>query len=152
MAKTDYDLKGRTLRTPEQGTWPMKFAKWVFLSAGLLGIAMVLPLYLLEEKFSRDNPPPINHPEFYYGFVGVTLAWQWMFLVIGSDPVRFRKAMLPSMLEKASFAVAIPILFTYQRVSAMWIGIASIDAVWLLLFIAAYSRTPRISPGAQTTG
>jgi hypothetical protein len=38
--------------------------------------------------------PPVNHPEFYYGFFGVTLSWQIMFLVIGSSPIRYRMAMI----------------------------------------------------------
>ena len=121
----------------------MRFAKWVFLLAGTTGILQVLPPYFLEEQFGRDHPPPVNHPEFYYGFFGVTLAWQVMFLVIGSDPVRFRKAMIPSMLEKASFAVAIPILYVLERVPVMWVGFASIDATWFVLFLVAYLRTPQ---------
>jgi len=60
-------------------------------------------------------PPAINRPEFYYGFAGVTLAWQVMFLVIASDPVRYRTAMLPAVLEKAGFAIAVPVLYAADR-------------------------------------
>src|SRR4051794_25545788 len=98
----------------------MRFAKWVFLLAGLSGVLMILPGYFLEGKTGQDYPPPINHAEFYYGFVGVTLAWQLMFLVIASDPVRYRMAMLPAMVEKAGFAIAIPVLFALGRVPAVW--------------------------------
>jgi hypothetical protein len=121
----------------------MRLAKWVFLLAGVTGILMVVPPYFLEEQFGQDEPPPVNHPELYYGFFGVTLAWQFMFLVIGSDPVRFRRAMLPAMLEKASFAIAIPILYALGRVTLTWVGFASMDATWLVLFLFAYLRTPR---------
>jgi hypothetical protein len=121
----------------------MRFAKWVFLLAGITGVLMVIPPYFLEEQFGRDNPPLVNHPEFYYGFFGVILSWQFMFLVIGSDPIQFRKAMIPAMVEKASFAIAIPILFALERVSAIWIGFASMDAIWLVLFLIAYLRTPK---------
>src|SRR6266404_4553834 len=76
-------------------------------------------------------------------FFGVTLSWQFMFLVIGSDPIRFRRAMIPSMLEKASFAVAIPILYALERVTVTWVGFASMDATWLVLFVIAYMRTPK---------
>jgi hypothetical protein len=120
----------------------MRFAKWVFQLAGISGVIMIIPPYFLEEQFGRDHPPPINHPELYYGFFGVTLSWQFMFLVIGSDPVRFRLAMLPAILEKASFAVAIPILYALERVTVTWVGFASMDATWLVLFIIAYLRTP----------
>ena len=121
----------------------MRFAKWVFLLAGITGILMVLPAYFLEEQFGRDYPPPINHPELYYGFFGVTLSWQVMFLVISSEPIRFRPAMIPAMLEKASFAFAVPILYVLERVTLTWVGIASIDAMWLVLFVIAYLRTPK---------
>jgi len=121
----------------------MRFAKWVFLLAGVSGIVVVAPLYFLEEVVGRDYPPPINHPEFFYGFVGVTLAWQVMFLVIASDPVRFRLAMLPAMLEKAGFAIAICVLYAMSRVPAVWLGAASMDGSLFVLFIVAFLRTPR---------
>ena len=124
----------------------MRFAKWVFGLAGALGILLVVPPYFLERQTGEDYPPPITHPEYYYGFFGVTLAWQFLFLVIASDPVRYRRAMLPSMLEKASFAVAIPILYAAGRVAAVWIGLASMDAAWLGLFVVAYWRTPKEAP------
>jgi hypothetical protein len=125
----------------------MRLAKWVFLLAGVSGILMVVPPYFLEQRTSADYPPAITHPEYYYGFFGVTLAWQVMFLVIASDPVRYRRAMLPAMLEKASFAVAIPLLYAAGRVAGVWIGFATLDATWLVLFVVAYLRTPRESPG-----
>jgi hypothetical protein len=121
----------------------MRFAKWVFLLAGITGVLMVIPPYFLEQRFGQDNPPPVNHPEFYYGFFGVTLGWQFMFLVIGSDPIRFRRAMLPAMVEKASFSIAIPILYVMERVAVTWVGFALMDGTWLALFIIAYLRTPQ---------
>jgi hypothetical protein len=121
----------------------MRFAKWAFRLAGIIGLLMVIPPYFLEEQFGRDHPPPVNHPELYYGFFGVTMSWQVMFLVIASDPIRFRKAMIPSMLEKASFAVAIPILYALGRVGIAWVGFASMDATWLVLFVIAYLLTPQ---------
>lgn len=121
----------------------MRFAKWVFLLAGVTGVLMLIPPYFLEEWFGQEHPPPVNHPELYYGFIGVTLAWQLMFLVIGADPIRYRLAMLPTMVEKASFALAIPILYAMERVSVTWIGSASMDAMWLVLFVIAYVRTPK---------
>jgi len=105
----------------------MRFARWVFLLAGAYGVLVIAPLYF-EERFFRDNPPAINRPEFYYGFVGVALAWQFMFLLIGTDPVRYRLAMLPCLLEKAGFAIAIPVLYFQERVTAMWLVAASLDA------------------------
>jgi hypothetical protein len=124
----------------------MRFAKWVFLLAGASGILLIVPLYFLERQTGEDYPPAITHPEYYYGFIGVTLAWQFMFLVIASDPVRYRTAILPSMLEKVGFAVAIPILYAAGRVAGVWLGFAAMDATWLVLFVVAYVRTPREVP------
>jgi hypothetical protein len=124
----------------------MRFAKWVFLLAGASGVLMILPLYF-EERFFRDYPPAINRPEFYYGFAGVTLAWQFLFLVIATDPVRYRLAMLPAMLEKASFAIAIPILYLVDRVTVLWVGLAAVDGTWLVLFFVAWLFTPKDPTG-----
>jgi hypothetical protein len=121
-------------------------ARWVFLLAGVSGILLVVPPYFLERRTGEDYPPPITHPEYYYGFFGVTLAWQFLFLVIASDPIRYRMAMLPAMLEKASFAVAILLLYAAGRVAGVWLGFASMDATLLVLFVAAYLRTPREVP------
>ena len=103
----------------KRGSGGMRFAKWVFLLAGVSGALLVVPPYFLERQTSEDYPPPITHPEYYYGFLGVTLAWQVLFLVIASDPVRYRRAMLPAMLEKASFAVTIPLLYAAGRVAGV---------------------------------
>jgi len=74
----------------------MKFARIVFLIAGIYGILVLTPLYFLEQTIGRETPPPITHPEFFYGFVGVGLAWQIVFLIIARDPLRFRPMMIPS--------------------------------------------------------
>jgi len=124
----------------------MRLAKLVFLLAGVSGILMVVPPYFLEGQTGEDYPPPISHPEYYYGFFGVTLAWQVMFVVIGSNPVRYRTAMLPAMLEKFGFATAIPLLYVAGRVVGVWLGFAAMDATWLLLFAVAYLRTAKEAP------
>ncbi len=119
----------------------MRLAKWVFWLAGVSGVLLTVPPYFLERQTGEDYPPSINHPEYYYGFLGVTLAWQFLFLVIASDPVRYRRAMLPAMLEKASFAAAIALLYAAGRIAGVWLGFAALDATWLVLFAAAYLRT-----------
>src|SRR5437867_1211918 len=105
----------------------MRFAKWVFRVAGASGVLLIVPPFFLEGRTGADYPPPINHPEYYYGFFGVTLAWQCLFLIIGADPVRYRLAMLPAMLEKAGFVVAIAVLYLADRVHPLWIGFAAHD-------------------------
>ena len=54
----------------------MKFARTVYWIAAAYGFVSLVPLYLLLDMVGRDAPPPITHPKFYYGFLGVTLLWQ----------------------------------------------------------------------------
>src|SRR5918998_1509236 len=105
----------------------MRFAKLIFMIAGIYGLVALLPQYFLEEKNGRDFPPAITHPEYYYGFIGVALAWQAFFLILSRDPVRYRAMMIPSILEKAGFGIAVVVLFLQHRVSPVMLGAAIID-------------------------
>lgn len=119
----------------------MQFGRWVFAIAGIYGLIVLTPQYFMETQIGRDYPPAITHPEFFYGFNGVALAWQVAFLMISRDPARFRPLMLPAVLEKASFGIAGWILFAQQRIPALIVGFASLDLVLGTLFIAAYFLT-----------
>jgi hypothetical protein len=121
----------------------MRFAKWTFLIAGIYGLLVLIPQYFLEERTSQDYPPAITHPEFYYGFIGLAIAWQVAFLIISRDPTRYRLLMIPSILEKASFGVAVLWLYSSGRVYGPILGGAFIDLVLGILFVIAYLRTPR---------
>lgn len=116
----------------------MKFARWLFLIAGVYGLLLIPPQYFMEEQINREYPPAITHPEYFYGFVGVVTAWQLAFLVIASDPPRYRPLMLPSVVEKFSFGIAAPILFAQQRLPGIILVFAGIDMVLGLLFLLAW--------------
>ena len=124
----------------------MRFSKIVFLVAGIYGLIVLAPQYFLEAKTGRDFPPPISHPEFYYGFIGVTIAWQVLFLFLSTDPIRYRRLMIPAVLEKAGFVVAVTVLFLQHRVPSLMLAPATIDLVFGALFIAAYVKTPLNEP------
>jgi hypothetical protein len=120
----------------------MRLARWIFLIVGIYGSLVITPFYFLEDQIGRDYPPPITHPDTYYGFIGVTLAWQVAFLVIASNPLRLRPLMLPAMFEKASYDTTILVLFAQARVAAPVVGLAIIDfLVWGGLFLVAYLKT-----------
>jgi hypothetical protein len=129
------------VRERMEGTEPMTFARRVFRIAGVYGIVVLLPQYLLEERIGIEQPPPITHPEHFYGFVGVALAWQVAFLIVARDPVRYRLLMLPAILEKASFGIAALVLFAQQRVPGAVLVFGLIDLVWGALFGAAFRAT-----------
>ena len=121
----------------------MRFARWVFWISGVTGVLVTLPPYFMEAQTGLNFPPPVTHPEFYYGFFGVTAAWQFLFLVIGADPIRYRLAMLPALIEKGSFVAAILLLYSQERVAAVWLIFAAADTTWFVLFVIAYLKTPR---------
>jgi hypothetical protein len=124
------------------GGHEMVFARRTFLIAGIYGLLVLVPMYFLEGRIGGDSPPPITHPEFFYGFVGVAVAWQAAFLVIARDPVRFRPLMLPAVLEKASFGLPAIALWLGGRLATSMLAAGLIDLALGVLFIVAYLRTP----------
>ncbi len=119
----------------------MNFARRVFLIAGIYGVLVIAPMYFLEERLGRDDPPPITHAEFYYGFIGSALAWQILYLVLSRDPQRFRPLMPVAIFAKLTFGIAAPILFAMGRASGTVTALASVDLLFAALFAAAYVQT-----------
>jgi len=120
----------------------MKFAKIVFRIAGIWGLLIITPLYFIFDLIGRKDPPPITHPGFYYGFVGVAFVWQIAFLIISTDPVRFRPLMIAAILEKLAYSIPLLILISQKRTSPNDLVFAGIDLLLCFLFVAAYLRTP----------
>jgi hypothetical protein len=122
----------------------MKFAKYTFYAAGIYGLLVLLPQFFLEAKTSADYPPAITHAEYFYGFICVAVAFQVVFLIIGSDPVRYRPLMLVSaLLEKFPFAVVVLLLYMFRSVPLPIVGGAVLDAILGILFLIAYVKTPK---------
>lgn len=116
----------------------MKFTKYVFYVAGIYGLIALAPQYFLESKNNADFPPAITHPEYYYGFIGVALAFQIAFLIIARDPLKYRQMIIPSVVEKFSFAIAVIVLYLQNRVAPLVLGLGFIDLTLGVLFIASY--------------
>ncbi len=127
----------------------MRFSKIVFLGAGIYGVLILTPMFFLEGRIGRDTPPTITHPEFFYGFLGVGLAWQFLFLALSRDPLRYRAMILPSILEKVSYGVALLLLFAQHRLPVQVFSLGSVDWIFAALFIAAYVATGRGTAGAR---
>ena len=89
----------------------MKFASTVFRVAAAWGLLVLVPLFFMFNGSGVPGNPPFTYLQAYFGFLCVTLAWQLAFWVIGSDPVRFRPLMIPSMVEKFSFVLALAALY-----------------------------------------
>src|SRR5882672_5280666 len=119
----------------------MRFARIVFLIAGIYGFLVLTPMYFLESAIGQQTPPAITHPEYFYGFLGLGLAWQFLFLVLSTDPVRYRAMILPSIVEKVSFVVALLILYFHHRIAVSALAVGSVDGIFAFLFMAAFFKT-----------
>jgi hypothetical protein len=119
----------------------MKFTKIVFWCAGIWGILVFTPLYFMFDVIGRQDPPRITHPAFYYGFVGVTLAWQVAFMIIALNPSRFRPLMLAGMIEKFSYGTALVVLFLQHRLHASDLTFGAVDLLFGVLFVFAFLQT-----------
>jgi hypothetical protein len=119
----------------------MKFAKIVFWIAGIWGVLVLTPLYFIFDMIGRNDPPPITHPAFYYGFVSLGLAFQVAFFVIARDPVRLRPMMIPSVLEKFGYGATLTVLYLQNRLHPQDLALGGVDILFGLLFLAAFFKT-----------
>ena len=120
----------------------MRFARVVFLIAGIWGVLVLTPLYFMFDLIGRKDPPPITHPAFYYGFVGAGLAWQIAFLIIAKYPARLRLIMIPAVIEKFSYEIAMFVLYSQARVHGSDMVFAVVDTLLGILFVIAFLKTP----------
>jgi hypothetical protein len=119
----------------------MKFARIVFWIAAIWGVLVLTPLYFLFDLIGRQDPPPITHPAFYYGFVSVGLAFQIAFIVIARDPVRLRPMMIPSVLEKLGAGGSFVVLYLQHRLKPGDLALGCVDLLFGVLFLIAFFKT-----------
>jgi hypothetical protein len=119
----------------------MKFARIVFWIAGIWGVLVLTPLYFMFDLIGRQDPPPITHPAFYYGFVGAGLAWQIAFIIIATDPIRLRPLMIAGVIEKFSYGGALCVLYLQRRLHASDLTFGVVDLLFGVLFVLAFLKT-----------
>ncbi|HUW52755.1 MAG TPA: hypothetical protein VMV99_04965 [Rhodanobacter sp.] len=122
----------------------MLFSRRVFFIAALYGLIALLPMYFQESMVAHMQPPAITHAEFYYGFIGVALAWQLGFALLARDPLRYRPMMIPATLEKLSFGTAMLVLYLQHRLSLLMLAGGCMDLLFAALFVLAWWRTRHV--------
>lgn len=118
----------------------MKFTKIAFWITAIYGFVLLIPMYFLMNTIGQKAAPSISHPEFYFGFVGVTLLWQCIFVLIALDPLRFQAIIPIAVLEKVAYTVPVLILYLMDKVQLNIPGTALADPIFAILFITAYFR------------
>lgn len=116
--------------------------KKIFFFAGVYGIIILFPQLFMEQKLGFDYPPAITHPEFFYGFNGLALVFQIVFIIISKDPIRYRTIMTTAILEKASFGITVIFLYFTGRLASTVFFFGMIDIFLMCLFIFSYLKTP----------
>ena len=116
----------------------VRFARVVFTCAGIWGLVVLTPLYFSVDLVGRFYPPTITHPDFFYGFIGVSLAWQVGFLLIGRDPEGLHAMMIPAMLEKFGYVFTLSVLYGQGSLQFGQFVVAIPDFVLGMLFIFAF--------------
>jgi hypothetical protein len=119
----------------------MRFAKFTFIGAGIWGIAVLMPLYWLYDITGRQYSPPTDYPHFFYGFLSVAMAWQIAFLLIGTNPARYRPLMIAGILEKVGHVGGVAVLYGNARISAIDAQGALPDLLLAILFMMAFVKT-----------
>lgn len=118
----------------------MKFAKYLFLLAGVSGIVLLFPLYFIETGTSETA---ISHPAFYYGFIGVALAFQVLFIIISFDLYKYRMVIIPCIIEKVGFAVPVILLYFQNKVPQTILGAGIMDLILGILFAIVFFMKPQ---------
>ena len=121
----------------------MRFARIVFWIAGIWGVLIITPLYFMFDVISRNDPPPITHPGFFYGFASAALAWQIAFFFIAKDPTRYRPLIIPSIFEKLSYGVAVVILVLQGRMHRSDLMFGVVDLLLGAMFVLSHIKTRR---------
>jgi hypothetical protein len=93
------------------------------------------------DVISRNDPPAITHPGFFYGFASAALAWQIAFFFIAKDPIRYRPLMIPSIFEKTSYALAVIILVLQGRMHRSDLVFGVVDLLFGAMFLLSYIKT-----------
>ena len=119
----------------------MRFARAVFIGAGVWGIVVLTPLYFLVDLTGRQWAAPVDYPHFFYGFLSVAMAWQFAFLIIASSPARFRPLMIPAILEKLGHVAGVAVLYAQGRLAIADAAAAGPDLLLAILFIISFVAT-----------
>ena len=113
----------------------------MFFAASAWGVLVLTPMCFMFDAVGRQDPPPITHPQFYYGFACAALAWQFAYFLIGTDPERFRPVMIVAVFAKMSYFAAVAVLYLQARLSTRMFAVSAPDALLGSLFLVAFYKT-----------
>ena len=112
-------------------------ARWLFRGAAIYGLIILLPLYFLERQVAAPAAR-LDHPIYYYGFVGAAAAWQLVYWTIGGDPLRYRAFMPLAAVAKVGFWMPSLILWLNGRAPTSTFAVTNGDLILGIAFFLAW--------------
>jgi Fe2+ transport system protein B len=108
----------------------MKFAKIVFYTAAAIGALSAIPMYLMDGNY------------LYYSALAGLVAWQPVFFIIATDPIRYRPVMLAGMAEKFLWVGTLAFLYLRGSITALdFYRFTPFSLILGALFVAAHRKT-----------
>lgn len=126
-------------------TFMEKIVKRIYQGAGIYGLLILVPQLFLGNSIVSATPFPINinYSPYFEGFMLVAIAWQVTFLLIATDPKRYRLIMLGTILEKAGFAFLCLYLKFFKDISPdIFLG-GMVDLLLMFAFIFCFWKTEK---------
>ena len=118
----------------------VRFARWVFFLAGIVGVAEIVPLYFLEATLAAAS----LRLSIILSSIMASSAWFWRGRSLSSSSPAIQQryvALMPAVfLEKLLYPAAVFMLYAQGRVHPQTLGGAALDLVWLALFVAVWLR------------
>jgi hypothetical protein len=114
----------------------MRYTRWAFFGAAVFGLALLIPLAPGALGGWQDIAPADGpYGVYFVGSVIQHIVWQIVYLMIFSDPYRFRPMMVPATLAMATSPFVSVWLYVYGV--GVWNYIALLYGAFAILFILA---------------
>lgn len=120
----------------------MKFARWVLVIAGAIGMLSLFPMYFKE----RSLAPSLLYPEFYYSVISTKVLLQILYIHISNDPVRFRPVIFVGSLIKLSASLTLLSLIYFDRTITFWLYPAIVELIFAILFLISFFLLKKHEP------
>ena len=126
------------LATPSTTT-----AKLIFRVAAVWAILALTPILFFPNRIGNPVPRPLTEPEYFHGFLALSLLFALLYLVIATNPIRYRPVMWIGILQKFVYPLAIFGLLSTHRAPPTKSFYAGVEFLFGLLFILALIKTPK---------
>ena len=114
---------------------------------GILGLGFLLKPTGLYHYFQIPLPHHLGYVRFP---AAMLVIFAIMFVCVAADPIRNRNLIPFGMLLKVSYATIIFWYWFTQGLSAFWKPLAVTDLIFLVFFMMAYIRIPKLAKTLKT--